>query len=247
VVEVVNRRLPVRHDSPFPQMVVWSAGLAGEAATPAVPAMIAFLEDGTTALADRAQALSALASIGPGARAALPLVEEYLASDSMKLRACAARALWGITGETERVVPVYVEGMRQRGDTAYWTPRWLGDLGPAAAAAVPILREALSGEVSWDAIPAYRDIVRCQAAGSLWRIAGDAEAGLPVLRETLRAGSLGNAGLEALRSIHDMGAAARSLAPDLRAIVADPDRPLRERRLALEALQAVTGDDAGPR
>src|SRR5262249_60209470 len=89
--------------------------------------------------------LRALARIGPAAKETVPWVADAVKHSQPAIRVEAALALWRITGQTERTLPVLLDafderfyyGSRQAGVQA------LGDMGPAAKVAVPRRGEAL--------------------------------------------------------------------------------------------------------
>jgi HEAT repeat protein len=118
-------------------------------------------------------AVRALGAFGGAAREAIPDLRGLLETDCA---VAAADALWSVTGESDAVVPVLLRELtdsgshRQRRAAAADV---LGRLGPAGRPALPGLRRmAGSGAVR----------ERAAAACALWRIAGEPEQVLPVLR-----------------------------------------------------------------
>jgi HEAT repeat protein len=92
----------------------------------------------------RQQAADILAGLGPAAREALPALREAMRDRVPAVRVPAAAAVWRAAGDTEAVVPVLVECLKA-GNFIYvrhQAAMKLADIGPAAKAAVPALREA---------------------------------------------------------------------------------------------------------
>ncbi|MGI5424080.1 HEAT repeat domain-containing protein [Streptomyces sp. CA-179760] len=118
-------------------------------------------------------AVRALGAFGSAAYEAIPDLRALLKTDHA---VAAAEALWSITGEPDAVVPVLLReltdtgGDPRRGAAAADA---LARLGPAARPALPGLRRtAGSGAVRQ----------RATAACAVWRIAGEPEEFLPLLR-----------------------------------------------------------------
>jgi HEAT repeat protein len=145
--------------------------------------------------------LSCLSDLGPAAKEAEPELLALLAERRAVIVASvieAAHALWRIRGDAQSVIPVLLNVLNSRGTWGHverqfggaevifgkaWssTPHdvsraasILGEIGPDAKEAVPILREALA---------AANGPIRTSAAVALWRIEGDAEA---TVQEILR-------------------------------------------------------------
>lgn len=131
--------------------LVAALGGLGAAAAPAVPDLVALLPD--------PGALRALAALGHHAAAAAPVLRHLVEH----VEPAAAVALWRVTGDADRVLPVL---LRRSADAD--AVRTLGELGPAAP--VRTLRHLLD-----------HPEVRLDAAEALCRATGDAEAVLPVL------------------------------------------------------------------
>jgi hypothetical protein len=113
----------------------------------------------------------ALGLFGPAAREAVPVLRGLLDTERAS---AAADALWEVEGESAVVLPVLLRevagGDRRRRRQAVEV---LSRMGPAARPAPAALRRAMAGGPVWD---------RVAAACALWRIDGDAEPVLPVLR-----------------------------------------------------------------
>jgi HEAT repeat protein len=88
-----------------------------------------------------------LGSMGAGAKAALPDLTKLLKGPDSSVRVAAALAVWRITGEAGVVVPMLVESARcEHGEIAEEALTALGEMGPAAKAAVPALLELRKAE-----------------------------------------------------------------------------------------------------
>ena len=120
----------------------------------------------------RGQAVNALGKIGPPAKSALPALREVAKGENISLRIASQLAIWKIARDPDCVPALAKIVQQQRGDS-----RWLkamgqadhranalsalGEIGPAAKSAVPVLIDALN-----DSIPR----VRKQAAKALEKI-----------------------------------------------------------------------------
>jgi HEAT repeat protein len=107
----------------------------------------------------REQACERLAEIGPAAAGAVPALEANLTHESHRVRIAAAETLWKITGDAESVVPVLVDFLDEEYVPSFfaWNVRssvsdrievieLLGQMGPAARAALPELRNLTEHE-----------------------------------------------------------------------------------------------------
>ncbi|MBI4658393.1 MAG: HEAT repeat domain-containing protein [Verrucomicrobia bacterium] len=128
----------------------WAAANAlgdlGPIAEPAVPALVKAIQGSA-----RASAIHALGRIGPAARLAVPALLTAANDPSSGVRLLAALGLWKIDGRTD-AVGVLMDRLRsdkeldsvERRHAQFFRIRdirWLGDIGPAAKAAIPILKE----------------------------------------------------------------------------------------------------------
>ena len=98
-------------------------------------------------------ALQALAELGPAGAALADLLPPMFDDDNEWRAACAATAYWHLTGDAAPVVPVLIRHIEcvPRGMIAV---RTLADVGPAAAAAIPLLRQAVDSpyrQAQWPA------------------------------------------------------------------------------------------------
>jgi HEAT repeat protein len=118
-------------------------GNIGSPARAAIPALAQALGDQDFNI--RMEAALALAKIGPDYSQAAPQLERLLRDSSSGVRLRAALALWRLhpadTAASNRVAHFLLEdpdlGLRS------WAAFLIGDLGPAAAAFSPALRDAL--------------------------------------------------------------------------------------------------------
>ncbi|WP_129305596.1 HEAT repeat domain-containing protein [Streptomyces sp. L2] len=106
----------------------------------------------------------------------------------------------------------------------------LCDYGPSAAEAAEPVRQ-------WWETAELREEERVEAARALWALTGDAEAVLPLVRESLRSRSWGP-WYGAIRLTGALGRSGAALAPTLRDMIAAGETPAR----AAAALWQVTGD-----
>ncbi|MFG2871264.1 PBS lyase [Streptomyces sp. NPDC048338] len=126
----------------------------------------------------QAAALRAVAAFGPAAREAAPdLVHDLrylMAGGSAAVATKAALALWSVEGDAGTVLPALEEWLRPNvsDPDRCAAAGALGTIGPAAAGGAPALRPGLTARDLW---------VRVACATALWRVAGDADASLPVL------------------------------------------------------------------
>ncbi|MET8700924.1 HEAT repeat domain-containing protein [Kitasatospora sp. NPDC004723] len=116
-------------------------------------------------------ALGALRRFGPAAAPALPVIRELAALDAAadpNVAPAAIATLWAVGADLDEVLPPALalldDGISFRVDGATDV---LGAIGPAAAAALPRLRELLDHTYEW---------VRVQGAAALWEIGGEPEA-----------------------------------------------------------------------
>src|SRR5262245_17608262 len=139
-----------------------------------VPALQGLLRDPRPGA--RVAATEVLGLLGPAGSPAVPALQDAVADSDGMVRVCAAAAL-GRLGQGEEAIPVLVAALGHSGEHVAATAAGaLGALGPAAAAAVPALRLALTGP---------DPLLRVSAAGALWRIEQDTAAILPVLQAAL--------------------------------------------------------------
>jgi len=116
----------------------------GPVAEPAVPDLVKLLQtddDGDV----RLQATLALFNIGPGAKAAVPVLVQKLRSEKDDgVRVNTAVALGTIRASPETVIPALVETFLKdtHSDARNCAMRSIGQFGPEAQRALPLLQEA---------------------------------------------------------------------------------------------------------
>ncbi|WP_327715513.1 HEAT repeat domain-containing protein [Streptomyces sp. NBC_00490] len=118
------------------------------------------------------EGLRTLGAFGAAAREAIPVVRGLLESESA---VAAAASLWAVEGDAELVLPVLLRALEGEGPGQPWAAAdVLAGMGPVAGPAVDGLRRRIGASHPWE-----RKSVAC----ALWRIAGDTELALPVLRD----------------------------------------------------------------
>ncbi len=100
----------------------------------AIPVLIEFLQTGTTD--DRFYAANALGKIKPAVKQATPILRKLLHSKESSVRLSAAHALWRIEKD-KSIVPVLISLVEEGWEIAV---RLLGEIGPDAKAAIPVLK-----------------------------------------------------------------------------------------------------------
>ena len=124
---------------------------AGPDAAPAVTDLILLLKDKDIdpktggRIAVRAAAARALGKIGPKANAALPALTNLLEDNDNYLRAAAAIGIWRIDGNVTNTLPVLTQALQQgRVEMKWWLIDAIGEMGPRAKTAVPVLLRELA-------------------------------------------------------------------------------------------------------
>jgi HEAT repeat protein len=129
---------------PSVSMAITAVGKIGPAAEKAIPALTHKLgkDDGTSMIS-----MDALAQLGPIAKSAVPRLKACLDSPSAFHRIRAAAALSKIDGRAQPHLRVIIDCLKDKNATVRGTAvSALGDLGPAAAIAVPALKAVLDDE-----------------------------------------------------------------------------------------------------
>lgn len=136
----------------------------------AVPALVkALTAHNGRSTSDAAEALG---EFGAEAKPAVPALTALLGKTKDYDRIEVAFALWKIGGKADIAVPVLIDEIKT-GQYYYRASRRLGEMGPAAKAAVPILTQiAENGSVA--------------AAGALWAITNEPEPALTNLVRVLK-------------------------------------------------------------
>jgi HEAT repeat protein len=154
-------------------------------------------------------ALAALAALGPASTPALEHIRALTSSADAQVRAAAIKALWAVGDDREAMLPLLLQNLQESDSfLAHDAAELLGQIGPAAAAAVPRLRELLTNSYEW---------TRIYAAAALWDIAAEAET--PVVLDTLLAAWAKNGATAnfVIQCLDRMGPAAAAALPQLRA------------------------------
>ncbi|MGW7424549.1 HEAT repeat domain-containing protein [Streptomyces sp. NPDC054813] len=141
----------------------------------AVPEVLRLLRGAPDGLGARealvGQAVRALDALGTAARAAAPVLRGLL---DTRHAALAAGALWAAEGDAGAVLPTLLRELTHgRSRSTRTAAEQLGRLGAAARDALPALRGLAGSGRVWE---------RTAAAQAWWRIDGDPDPVLPVLR-----------------------------------------------------------------
>ncbi|MBF9133849.1 PBS lyase [Plantactinospora sp. S1510] len=142
---------------------VCSFGAAGAAALPEL-----------LPLATHEYMIRPIGRLGPAARDAVPVLRPLLDAPERRLALAAVSALYRITGDPAPVLPVLGRFLDATGYDATAAADEIAEIGPAAAGHLPRLGALL-------AEPDPHGWLHLSAARALWRVAGDADAVLPVL------------------------------------------------------------------
>ncbi|WP_327405840.1 HEAT repeat domain-containing protein [Streptomyces sp. NBC_01288] len=162
---------PETYDRAVPLLSALTA-LADREAVPEVVRLLGGMADGVR-LRHRVveSAVRALDVFGGGAEGVVPVLRGLLESECAGV---AAGALWSVEGDASAVLPVLIRELaepdaRRRRAAA----EALARLGSAARAAAPGLARMVGAECVWE---------RAAGACALWRVTGEVERVLPVLR-----------------------------------------------------------------
>jgi hypothetical protein len=159
-----------RHES-----ICWALSRIGPGAAEALPDLLG--RPVTEGL------LAALAAIGPGAAAGAPILREAAASPEPGPAIRAAKALWPVTGDVGAAVAVvdrYLGGddtyaIRAAADLLGYLAPAMAERERAAKARIALLRRLARRKDQYGWVP-------LTAARALYRLTGDPEAALPVVR-----------------------------------------------------------------
>jgi len=209
----------------------------------------------------RANSLNSLANMGSAAKPVSDKVGAAMNDSDMQVRLAAARCYFVLTGNTKRTIPVLLEGLREPpGRSAHWcdAARTLGEIGPEAKAAVPMLIEMLEGKrESTKAAPIYIGPatpwfnVRTDAAIALGRIGPDAKAAIPALIRATRQGDDGQkkAGPLRVRSARALWRIDPKHAESIPAVIRGLKEPYPMNRMALDSVIMIgpAAKDAVPK
>ncbi|MFF8420481.1 hypothetical protein [Streptomyces sp. NPDC015680] len=199
----------------------------GPAAAPALPEVVALLDDTRYSLA----AVDALVAMGPAAAAAEHAVRRCTVLDAPGNHQKVAWAAWRLGGDHDTALRL-IGGAVQAGEEPFHGPvHLLGDFGPAAAPYADRVRRLMENGDTW---------LRPRAAVALWSITGEPEPSATVLEEDLppvaHGGDSYGSFLHALRALARIGTVSRTARAVLRT-VRSLDRPLstyRDHRAILQ-------------
>lgn len=194
----------------------------GREAKPALTNLMDTINDPN--LQTRIFAIYTLGDIGPEARLAVPTLEKCLKDEGV--RVSAAFALWRIDRQTNVALQILPEVVSSNPDASYE----LGEIGPAAAEAVPALIEAAKHS------PAQNRLAACQA---LWKIdSGQAPLIIRELVDMLNDPRTGNYELEhGAGLLGEIGPAARGATGSLLVLLKHPEAEVRA--AAAKALRQI--------
>ncbi len=88
-----------------------------------------------------------LGELGPGATNALPHLKDALKRGDLWLSTLSAEAIWKISRDTNVVLTALIANLKDHGKDPILTLTVLGQMGPAAAPAIPAIREAMQSEL----------------------------------------------------------------------------------------------------
>lgn len=162
---------PETYDRAVPLLSALTA-LADRKAVPEVLRLLRGMPDGVRSRHRIVEsAVRTLDAFGGGAEGAVPVLRGLLESECAGV---AAGALWSAEGDASAVLPVLIRELAgpdaRRRQTA---AEVLGRLGSSAGAASPGLSRMVAAECAWE---------RTVGACALWRVSGEVERVLPVLR-----------------------------------------------------------------
>jgi HEAT repeat protein len=140
-----------RHFPPVPDvnMLHYEAALRltefGPDAKMAVPDLVKSLQETNLASIVAANTLGA---IGPDATTAIPALKQALSRSDLLTQTIIASAIWRIDRETNFVIQIYEQAMKLHPEDgeAMNAELGLGDMGPAAAPAIPLLVRQLEND-----------------------------------------------------------------------------------------------------
>jgi HEAT repeat protein len=205
----------------------------GPDAVDAGPVMIASLRDADSHV--QALCVAGLPKVSVPAATAVPLLTDMLKSSHTVV---CARALSTYRGAAAPSLPILIELLQDHArspEIRANAARTIGKIGPASISAVP----ALIGEMG-DADAAVRE----HCAEALGDIGPEAAAeGLPALIKVLTDVNT-RVRRDAVRSLGHFGDAGRPAVADIRKLLKDPEKMVRE--AAGNALKAVAPDEAIP-
>ncbi len=182
----------------------------GQKARPAVAALTERLQDKLGSV--RLHSAIALGNIGPDAKGAVPALRPFL-KQKHTVRVYTANALWKIEHNAREVLPVLEQGVKEENAPFRWAAAvFLGEMGPAAEAAIAALRAASQAadketascavqalaEISPSTVPILIEVLhdpdpgmRISAAVALGKVGSPAKEAIPALSALLNDPALG--------------------------------------------------------
>jgi HEAT repeat protein len=167
-------------DPSLRQSTAFALGQIGPGSKEAIPSLLEALKDKNDEV--RTGAIMALKQIKVDAKTAMPFLLETLKDKNIFVRGFAITWMGTLGPDAKSGVPALLEIAKQDKDMSRSVAMTLGEIGPEAKAGVPWLMELLKDRTN---DPLQYDL-RVQAALALWRIQGNKEITLPVLREALK-------------------------------------------------------------
>ncbi|MDV9199950.1 hypothetical protein R6M67_32560, partial [Streptomyces sp. Wh19] len=199
----------------------------GPAAAPALPEVVALLDDARYSLA----AVDALVAMGPATAAAERAVRRCTVLDAPGNHQKVAWAAWRLGGDHDTALRLIGDAVLAVEEPFYGPVHLLGDFGPAAVPYADRVRRLMENGDTW---------LRPRAAVALWSITGEPEPSATALEEDLppvaHGGDRYGSFLHALRALARIGTVSRTARAVLRT-VRSFDRPLstyRDHRAILQ-------------
>ena len=177
----------------------------GPPARQAVSALIERLRDKDATI--RLHSAIALGNIGPDAKAAVPALKPFL-KENQEVRVYTAIAIWKIEHNTPETLPVLEQGL-QAAKFRWAAAVFLGEMGPAAEHAIPLLEKATKSADKETASLAVQALAQISPGT------------VPILLETLKDPDPGMR-ISAAVALGRLGLSAKEAVPDLTALLKDP-------------------------
>ena len=157
---LITKRIPLAFLLLAVVLSFWSLGAASECEPLDITQLVDNLESHDPAT--QAEAAEALARIVEDVREAVPQLERLLKSKNTDARLAGVRALWAVRGKSKAHLSILVSGLNdEKACNRENAAKMLGQLGPQAVLAVPLLATALkdsSADVRIEAADALGDI-----------------------------------------------------------------------------------------
>lgn len=183
----------------------------------------------------RVGAIAGLALLVQEPERASKVLRGALNDDDARVRLYAAEALWLIHRDAGLVVPILIDGLKEK-DSAQQALMLVQELGPAAKDAVPALIDLVRGP---------DENLAAQAASSLGRIGPEAKAAIPALIEILKEGGTDNLQWSAVHALGVFRRDAKDAVPHLLQLVQTTNEHARGSLLSTLS-QIATAEEAMP-